>query len=94
MKLAIIGAAVAGLALALPASAQSVPETPAVGTKSGSARTGYAPPNDMVNGSTSMARYEEVRRLGNGYRLGYSDGYFDRANDRRNAPDYNRRYND
>jgi hypothetical protein len=55
MKLALIGAAVVSLAFALPASAQRVPDTPAVGTKSSSGATGFVPPNGMVNGSTSVA---------------------------------------
>ncbi len=58
MKLAVIGAAVASLAFALPASAQRVPDTPAAGTRSSSGATGFVPPNGMVNGSTSAATYQ------------------------------------
>jgi hypothetical protein len=55
MKSAILGAAAITMAFALPASAQRVPDTPAAGTKTGSAATGFAAPNGMVNGSTSLA---------------------------------------
>lgn len=62
MKIATLAITIAGLVLALPASAQRVPETPAVGTKTSSAATGFVSPNGMVNGSTSVASYETVRR--------------------------------
>ena len=93
MKLAIIGAAAVSLALALPASAQRISDTPAVGTKTSSGATGYAPPNGMVNGSTSMAKFEAVRSP---TRLGTPRGYYERdtyrLNDPRYAPYEERRY--
>ena len=55
MKAAILGAAAIAMTFALPASAQRVPGTPAAGTKTSSAATGFAAPNGMVNGSTSLA---------------------------------------
>ena len=58
MKLAIISTAIVSLAFALPASAQHVPDTPAVGTRTSSGATGFVPPNGMVNGSTSAAAYQ------------------------------------
>jgi hypothetical protein len=58
MKFAILATAIAGLTFALPAAAQRVPDTPAVGTKSSSAATGFVSPNGMVNGSTSVANGE------------------------------------
>ncbi len=85
MKLAIIGAAAVSLALALPASAQRISDTPAVGTKTSSGATGYAPPNGMVNGSTSMARFEAVRSP---TRLGTPRGYYERDTYRLNDPRY------
>lgn len=94
MKLAIIGAAAVSLALALPASAQRITDTPAVGTKSSSGATGYVPPNGMVNGSTSMAKFEARRpptRLGTP-RPYYRDDY--RMNHPRYAPYEERRYYD
>lgn len=93
MKLAIIGVAAVSLALALPASAQRISDTPAVGTKSSSGATGFVPPNGMVNGSTSMAKFEAVRgptRLGP--RAYYRDDY--RLNDPRYTPYEERRYHD
>ena len=82
MKFAIIGAAVVSLAFALPASAQNIPDTPAVGTKSGSGATGYAPPNDMVNGSTSIAVVAPMRGPGG---RGYPRGYYNRHYEDREA---------
>ena len=55
MKYAIFGAAALTLALAFPAAAQRVPDTPAAGTRTASAATGFTAPNGMVNGSTSLA---------------------------------------
>jgi hypothetical protein len=93
MKLAIIGAAIVSLAFALPASAQRIPDTPAVGTKSSSGATGFVPPNGMVNGSTSVASLPAVRPP---TRLGYSRYHYDRearlARDPRYAPYEELRY--
>lgn len=61
MKYAILGAAALSLAFALPASAQRVPDTPAAGTKTSSAATGFVAPNGMVNGSTSLASNDAYR---------------------------------
>ncbi len=61
MKSAILGAAAISLALTLPAAAQRVPDTPAAGTKTSSAATGFVPPNGMVNGSTSLASNDAHR---------------------------------
>ena len=61
MKAAILGAAAIAMAFALPASAQRVPDTPAAGTKTSSAATGFAAPNGMVNGSTALASSHAVR---------------------------------
>jgi hypothetical protein len=95
MKLAIIGAAVVSMAFALPASAQRVPDTPAVGTKSSSGATGFVPPNGMVNGSTSVASYQAYRAP---TRLGYSRYYDEREaelmHDPRYAPYEELRYQD
>ena len=55
MKYAIFGAAALTVALAFPAAAQRVPDTPAAGTRTASAATGFTAPNGMVNGSTSLA---------------------------------------
>ena len=73
MKSAILGAAVLTAALtiplAFPAAAQRVPETPAAGTKTSSAATGFVAPDGMVNGSTSLANNDPTP-------LGYR--YYDR----------------
>jgi len=70
MKSAILGAAILTVALTFPAAAQRVPETPAAGTKTSSAATGFVAPNGMVNGSTSLANNDPTP-------LGYR--YYDRA---------------
>jgi len=92
MKLAIIGAAAVSLALALPASAQRISDTPPVGAKTSSGAAGYVPPNGMVNGSTSMAKFEAVRAPTRLYTPRYYERDTYRLNDRRYAPYEERRY--